>query len=98
MSYALGLVDAIFSFFGIYDSGLMSDVHWIIRIIVFIGLSLLCIGIAKLVNFLLSIPWWVYVIVVVLIVGIIILIIVLRHKKSKKKSKEKSEGNNLDNK
>ncbi len=51
---AFGLVGMIFDFLGFYDSDLMSDCHWIIRIFVFLGLSGICIAIVKFITWLLS--------------------------------------------
>ena len=71
---AFGIVGLIFDAIGIYDSDLMSDTHWLIRVLVFAGLTWLGVKIAQLIKWLFSFQWWVYVIVGVIFVGIIILI------------------------
>lgn len=71
---AFGIVGLIFDTLGFYDSDLMSDTHWLIRVLVFAGLTWLGVKIAQLIKWLFSFQWWVYVIVGVIFVGIIILI------------------------
>lgn len=71
---AFGIVGLIFDALGFYDSDLMSDTHWLIRVLVFAGLTWLGVKIAQLIKWLFSFQWWVYVIVGVIFVGIIILI------------------------
>ena len=85
---AFGIVGMIFDALGIYDSDLMSDCHWWIRIVVFIGLSFICIWIAKFIAWLFSLQWWIYLITGVVIVAIVVLVHVLKHKYSLKKYKE----------
>ena len=74
LSIAFGLVGIIFDALGFYDSDLMSDTHWSIRVLVFVGLTWLGVKIAQLIKWLFSFQWWVYVIAGVVLVGIIILI------------------------
>lgn len=81
---AFGVVGVIFDAIGLYDSDIMSGVHWIVRIIVFLMLSAVCIAVAKLVVLLLSFYWWVYVIVFVIILSIVISVYIIKHKYSKK--------------
>ena len=71
---AFGIVGLIFDAIGIYDSDLMSDTHWLIRVLVFAGLTWVGVKVAQLIKWLFSFQWWVYVIVGVVFVGIIILI------------------------
>ena len=71
---AFGIVGWIFDAIGIYDSDLMSGTHWLIRVLVFAGLTWLGVKIAQLIKWLFSFQWWVYVIAGVIFVGIIILI------------------------
>lgn len=52
----------------------MSDTHWLIRVLVFAGLTWVGVKIAQLIKWLFSFQWWVYVIADVVFVGIIILI------------------------
>ena len=47
---------------GYHDSDGMSLLHWIIRILVFIGLLSVILGIVHLIRWLLSWPWWGYLI------------------------------------
>ena len=54
-----------------YDSDTMSGIHWIVRIIIFLGLLGLCIGIVHLFRWFLSFEWWVY-----LLIGISIFLII----------------------
>lgn len=71
---AFGIVGLIFDAIGIYDSDLMSDTHWLIRVLVFAGLTWVGVKIAQLIKWLFSFQWWVYVLAGVVFVGIIILI------------------------
>ena len=71
---AFGIVGLIFDALGFYDSDLMSDTHWLIRLLVFVGLTWLGVKIAQLIKWLFSFQWWVYVIAGIVLVGIIILI------------------------
>lgn len=83
LSIAFGLVGIIFDALGFYDSDLMSDTHWLIRVLVFAGLTWLGVKIAQLIKWLFSFQWWVYVIVGVIFVGIIILIYYIKSRISK---------------
>jgi len=83
-SIAFGLVGAIFDAIGLYDSDVMSDVHWIIRIIVFAGLTWLFVGIFKLVAWLLSFDWWIYLIVVAVIILVVFCIYYIKFKRRKR--------------
>ena len=83
---AFGFVGMIFDALGFYDSDLMSDTHWIVRVIVFLGLSFICIEIAKFIRWLFSFQWWIYLIAGILLIGIIILVFVVKHNYMKKKS------------
>ena len=70
---AFGFVGMIFDALGFYDSNIMSDTHWIVRIIVFLGLLFICIEIAKFIKWLFSFQWWIYLIAGLILIGIIIL-------------------------
>lgn len=85
-SIAFGLVGEIFDSIGIYDSDLMSDTHWLIRLIVFVVLYFVFRFIAKLIIWLFSFKWWVYLIALIVIIVIIALTHFLRHKYMDKKS------------
>ena len=71
---AFGIVGLIFDAIGIYDSDLMSNAHWLIRVLAFAGLTWLGVKIAQFIKWLFSFQWWVYMIAGVIFVGIIILI------------------------
>lgn len=83
---AFGFVGMIFDALGIYDSDLMSDTHWIVRVIAFLGLSFICIEIAKFIKWLFSFQWWIYLIAGIVLIGVIILLFVIKHMIMKKKS------------
>ena len=83
---AFGIVGLIFDALGFYDSDLMSDTHWLIRLLVFVGLTWLGVKIAQLIKWLFSFQWWVYVIAGVVLVGIIILIYYIKSRMSKNNS------------
>ncbi|MCI6929539.1 MAG: hypothetical protein MR916_04435 [Eubacterium sp.] len=80
---AFGIVGWIFDALGFYDSDLMSDTHWLIRVLVFAGLTWAGVKIAQLIKWLFSFQWWVYVIAVVIFVGIIFLIYYIKSRISK---------------
>lgn len=80
---AFGIVGWIFDALGFYDSDLMSDTHWLIRVLVFAGLTWAGVKIAQLIKWLFSSQWWVYVIAVVIFVGIIFLIYYIKSRISK---------------
>ena len=82
LSIAFGLVGIIFDALGFYDSDLMSDTHWSIRVLVFAGLTWLGVKIAQLIKWLFSFQWWVYVIAGIVLVGIIILIYYIKSRMS----------------
>ena len=71
---AFGIVGWIFDAIGRYDSDLMSDTHWLIRVLVFIALTWGGVKIAQAIKWLFSFQWWVYVIAGFVFVGIINLI------------------------
>ena len=83
---AFGMVGRIFDAIGIYDSDIMSDVHWLIRVSVFAGLTWLGVKIAQFIKWLFSFQWWVYVIAGVVFIGIIILIYYIKHRISQSKA------------
>ena len=83
---AFGFVGMIFDALGVYDSNLMSDTHWIVRVIVFLGLSFICVEIAKFIKLLFSFRWWIYLIAGIVLIGIIILLFVIKHRIMKRKN------------
>ena len=82
---AFGFVGMIFDALGVYDSDIMSDVHWSVRFIIFIVLSTACIGIAHFIKWLFSFQWWIYLIAGLVLIGIVVLVYYLKHKYAKKK-------------
>ena len=85
---AFGMVGRIFDAFGKYDSDLMSDVHWLIRVLVFGCLTWLGVKIAQLIKWLFSFQWWVYVIAGVVFIGIIILVYYIKHRIAQNKASQ----------
>lgn len=85
-SVAFGLVGIIFDGLGFYDSDLMSDTHWIIRVVVFAGLTWLFVKVFQFVAWLLSFQWWVYAISGVVIVIIVALVYYINYKRNLKKN------------
>ena len=84
-SIAFDLVGLIFDAIGLYDARIMSDVHWLIRVLVFGLITFILVKITQFIAWLCSFQWWVYVIAFVLIVGILVLVYLVKYK-SKKKS------------
>lgn len=85
---AFGIVGWIFDAIGRYDSDLMSDTHWLIRVLVFIALTWVGVKIAQVIKWLFSFQWWVYVIAGIGFVGIIILVYYIKHRISKRKAQQ----------
>ena len=85
---AFGIVGWIFDAIGIYDSDIMSDVHWLIRVSVFAGLMWLGVKIAQFIKWLFGFQWWVYAITGVVFIGIIILIYYIKHSISQSKASQ----------
>lgn len=83
-SIAYNWVGRIFDAIGFYDSDIMSDVHWIIRIGILLGLSYIFIQIYKFVTWIFSFQWWTYIIVGIIIITMIILIYYARYKVQKR--------------
>lgn len=86
---AFGFVGLIFDALGFYDSDLMSDVHWSIRVVVFVVLTQIGVKIAQFIKWLFSFQWWLYVIAGVVFVGIIILLYYIKYRISKNKAQHK---------
>ena len=85
---AFGIVGWIFDAIGKYDSDLMSDTHWSIRVLVFAGLTWLGVKIAQFIKWLFGFQWWVYVIAGIVSVGVIILVYYIKHRISKNKAQQ----------
>ena len=84
-SVAFGFVGMLFDSTGHYDSDLMSDTHWLVRIVVFIVLSVILRYIFKAIQWLFSFKWYVYLIGIIIIIGLIVLIFILKYRTSKEK-------------
>ena len=78
---------------GNHDSGTMSLLHWIIRILVFVGLLSVILGIVHFIRWLLSWPWWGYLIFgvsfLMIAVGIFAFIFLKKRKKNNGSNKKK---------
>lgn len=85
---AFGLVGALFDALGFYDSDIMSDAHWLIRVAVFAGLTFVGVKVAQFIRWLFSFQWWVYIIAGVIFVGIIILVYYIKHRIFKSKAQQ----------
>ena len=85
---AFGIVGWIFDALGKYDSDLMSDTHWFVRVLVFAVLTWVGVKIAQAIKWLFSFQWWVYVIAGVVFIGIIILVYHIKHRISKIKAQQ----------
>ena len=85
---AFGMVGRIFDAIGIYDSDIMSGMHWLFRVFVFAGLTWISVKIAQFIKRLFSFQWWVYVIAGVVFIGIIILIYYIKHRISQSKASQ----------
>lgn len=100
-SIAFSIVGRIFDVVGLYDSDIMSGVHWTIRIIVFCATIYALIKTFELITWLLSFQWWVYIIAILLIVLVIVTIYLIKynirkrinHKNNKLTEKVKDEIN-----
>lgn len=99
-SIAFGLVGAIFDALGFYDSDLMSDTHWVIRVLVFTFLTWILVKVFQIINWLLSFQWWVYLVAILVIVAVVATVYVIKYNYRKNVNKqaekiiEKSKVNN----
>lgn len=85
---AFGAVGMIFDAIGMYDSDLMSGCHWFIRLLVFLALSAVCIGVFKFFAWLASFQWWVYAIVFIVIICLVVISYYIKHRISKSKAQQ----------
>ena len=83
---AFGLVGQIFDALGFYDSDVMSGVHWIIRVVVFGTLTYLLVKLFQFIAWLISFPWWVYLIALVVVVFVIVIVYSIKYKTKKSKN------------
>lgn len=94
LSFAIvfGLVGAIFDFLGFYNSDIMSDAHWLIRVTIFAGdfagLTYVGVKVAQFIRWLFSFQWWVYVITGVVFIGIVVFAYYIKHRISKNKAQQ----------
>lgn len=85
---AFGLVGALFDALGFYDSDIMSDAHWLIRVTVFAGLTYVGVKVAQFIRWLFSFQWWVYVIIGIVLIGIVVLVYYIKHRISKNRAQQ----------
>ena len=70
------------------DSNTRSDIHWIVRVVVFLALWALAVGVFWLIKLIASIPWWVWIIIGVVGIHIIVGIVLLNKLKKRKRLKQ----------
>ena len=87
---AFGFVGMLFDAFGHYDSDLMSDTHWIVRLIVFCALTFGLVKLAQLIKWLFGFAWWVYVTFFVVVIAVIFCIFYFRSKHKAKKTENEA--------
>lgn len=85
-SIAFNLVGKIFDAIGFYDSDFMSDVHWLIRVGVFCGLTYILIKIVEFVTWLFSLQWWIYLITFLIVVSVILGVYYIRFRIQRQKN------------
>ena len=85
---AFGIVGWIFDATGRYDSDLMSDTHWLVRVLTFAVLTWVGVKIAQAIKWLFSFQWCLYLIAGVVFIGIIILVYYIKHRISKNKAQQ----------
>lgn len=88
LAIAFGLVGALFDALGFYDSDIMSDAHWLIRVTVFAGLTYVGVKVAQFIRWIFSFQWWVYVIIGIVFVGIVVFVYYIKHRISKNKARQ----------
>lgn len=102
ISYAIvfNLVGKLFDAIGFYDSDIMSDVHWIIRVGVFCGVTYILIKIIEFVTWLFSLQWWIYIITFLTVIIGVLCAYYIRYKIRKQKNtcRETNNKENLETK
>lgn len=88
-SIAFSLVGTLFDLLGFYDSDIMSDAHWLIRVTVFAGLTYIGVKVAQLIRWLFSFRWWVYVIAGGGLVGIVVFVYYIKHRISQNRAQQR---------
>ena len=73
-----------------HNSKDMSDIHWAIRIVVFVALLAVVLGIVQAIHWFLSWPWWGYLTLFLSISGIVGVIIVIKRLINKKRIKKEA--------
>ncbi len=80
---AFDLVGIIFDFFGCYDSKLMSEAHWGIRLAVLMSISWILRKVFEFIDWLFSFPFWVYICITVFIILVVILVYYINYRNRK---------------
>ncbi len=74
-------------FTGLYNSGLMSALHWLIRVGIFLLLLGFFVGVVQLIHWIGTWPWWGYLIfgisAIVVIAGVVAIVIYKKKKRLK---------------
>lgn len=60
----------------------MSDTHWTIRIIIFGLLTWIFKQIFRLINWICSFQWWIYLLVIILIIFLVVTLSIIKHRRS----------------
>lgn len=82
-SIAFGFVEMLFGFTGNYNSKDMSDVHWGVRVFVFVLLTFVLVKIAQFLRWIFS-PPQVYFLVGIVVIVILVVVVILVYKAKKK--------------
>ena len=93
---AFGIVGAIFETLGIFPSSIMSDVHWAIRLAVFLLLSFFAIVLVKFVAFIINLDWWIHLVLILLIVSGFLIVFFTRRNSSIRSSSQLSRNGKED--
>ena len=83
---AFDWVGKLFDAIGWYDSSLMSDVHWLIRTGVFLGIAYVLKKFIEFVTWLFSFQWWVYLIAFIVVIFGILCAYYARYRHQKRKN------------
>ena len=86
---AFSLVGALFDALGFYDSDIMSDAHWFIRVIVFAGLTYGGVKIAQFIRWLFGFQWWVYFIAGVVLICVVFFVYYIKHRISQNRTQQR---------
>jgi len=95
---AFKLVEIIFNKMGFYNSKLMSNCHWIIRIGVFVVITVVFKEIFKFIYWVTSFDWWVYLVIFTSVTSFAFAIYYLKKKKPERRVEENTnEGTRNEN-